>query len=88
MNRRAVGSAGHDAAHGIHFTDKMPLANAADGRVAAHLAEVVGPKGHQGDARATPRRGTSRFASGVTTTNDQYIEHPPPIQGRGSAFNQ
>ena len=82
MDCGPIGGPGHDAAHRVDFADQMALAHPADRRIARHLAKIVRAKGQQRHARAAARRGTSRLASGMTATNDQYVEHRPPIQAR------
>ena len=53
----------------------MALADPADRRVARHLANVLRAEARQAHARATTRRGRSRFAAGMTATNDQNVVH-------------
>ena len=41
LDTGVIGGNGHDAAQRIDFLDEMPLANAANGRVAGHLTQGV-----------------------------------------------
>jgi hypothetical protein len=75
MDCGPVSRQGHDTAHCIDFPDQMTLPNATDGGVAAHLPEIVGPKGQQGNSRTTARGSASCFASGVAAADDQDIKH-------------
>jgi hypothetical protein len=56
-----VGHAAHDAVQGVDLTDQMALAQAADGRVAGHLADGLKLVGQQQGARA--RRAAALAAS-------------------------
>jgi hypothetical protein len=88
MNRCPVGSSSHDAAHRIDLADQMPLAHAADRWIARHLAKVVGAKAEQRDARATTGSRTSRLAPGMTSANNQYVEHEGAHTGAGPAVQR
>jgi len=87
MNRGAIRGAGHDPAHRVDFTHEMPLADAADRWIARHLAEIVGAERQQRDARTAAGSRTSRLAPSMTPTNDNYVEHRPPIQATAFSFN-
>ena len=65
---------GHDATQRVHFPRQMALADAADGRVAAHLAQGVQVVGQEQRARSDPRGRQGRLGSGVATTDDDAIE--------------
>ena len=41
LDTGVIGGNGHDAAQRIDLLDEMPLANAANGRVAGHLTQGV-----------------------------------------------
>ena len=75
VNRRPVGRARHQAVEHIELPDQMPLADAADRRVAGHLAGVFGTEGQQADTGATARGGRRRFTTGVAGANHEHIEH-------------
>ena len=62
MDGGAIGGARHQAVEHVEFADQMSLADAADRRIAAHLADILGAEGDQPDARAATRRGRGRFA--------------------------
>jgi hypothetical protein len=74
-----VGQAAHDAVQGVDLADQVALAQAADGRVAAHLADRLELVGEQERARAEPRRGRRRLAARVSPTDD---DHVPGHEGR------
>ena len=69
-----VGGNRHRAAHGVDFLDQMALADAADGRVARHLAQGLDIVREQ--KRLLPHAGGSegRLGTGVTTTDDDDVE--------------
>ncbi|MCY1229189.1 hypothetical protein D9M72_415460 [compost metagenome] len=82
----------HGAAHRIHFLDQVPLADAADGRIAAHLAQRLDVVGQQQRLAAHARGGECCFSAGVTATDDDDIEFfwvkhgtPPPGGWRENA---
>jgi len=69
-----VGGDGHRAAHGIDFLDQVALADAADGRIARHLAQCLDIMREQ--KRLLPHAGGSegRLGTGVTTTDNDDVE--------------
>ena len=73
MNARLVGRMGHQPPQGIHFLNQMPLADAANGRVAAHGAQGVDIVGQQQGARAHARRRQGRFGARVTAADDDDL---------------
>ena len=85
MDRGAVGGARHQPVEHVELAHQMTLADAADRRIARHLAEILGAEGQQADARAAARRGGRRFAPGVAGADDQYVVHARPY---GSAVAQ
>ena len=64
----------HGAAEGVDFADDLPLAHAADGRIAAHLGDGFEVVGQQGGVRSQARRGQRRLHAGVPAANDQDVE--------------
>ena len=62
----------HGAAEGVHLLHQMPLADAADGRVAAHLAEGFDVVGEQGGASGPRRR--SGFGAGMAAADNDHVE--------------
>jgi hypothetical protein len=88
MNCCPIPGAGHDPAHRIDFADEMALADSPDRRIATHLAQIIGPKRQQGNARAAPRRGTCSFATGVSAADDQDVKHLAPIHWHLLRFNE
>ena len=54
LDRGTIGSAAHDAAQGIDFADDGTLRNAADGRVAGHLANRFEVGGKQQSVGGEP----------------------------------
>ncbi|MCY1223852.1 hypothetical protein D9M72_359920 [compost metagenome] len=80
-----VRGGGHGTAHGVHFLDQVPLADAPDGRVAAHLAQRLDVVSQQQRLAAHTGRGECSFSAGMATTDDDDIEFfwvkhgtPPP----------
>jgi hypothetical protein len=53
----------------------MSLADAANGRIARHLANVLSSEGEQSDARPSTRSGCRSFASGMAGADHQNIVH-------------
>ena len=75
MNRGSVGGPRHQSVENVELADQMTLADAADRRIARHLTKIFGSEGQQPDARAAPRRGSSRFTTGMAGTDDQDVKH-------------
>jgi hypothetical protein len=69
-----VGGRRHGAAEGVHFLDQMPLADAADGRVAAHLAEGFDVVGEQQGGAPGPCRGQRGFGAGMAAADNDHVE--------------
>jgi hypothetical protein len=88
MNGSAIRGTGHDAAHCIDLADEMPLADTPDRGIAGHGAQVIRPKADQAHARATPGRGTGRFAPGMTGSNYEHIKHRAAHTGRLGAVQR
>ena len=65
-----VGAPAHDAAQGVDLADDLPLGDAADGRVAAHLPDGVGVHGEQDGLEAYACRGQGRFGARVAGADD------------------
>ena len=68
-----VGQAAHDAVQRVDLPDQVALAQAADGRVAAHLADGLELVGEQERARAEARRRGRRLAARVSPADDDHI---------------
>jgi hypothetical protein len=81
VDRGTVRSARHQPIEHIELTDEMTFADAADRRIARHLANVLGAEREQSDARATTRRGGRSFASGVAGSDDKDVEHAGSLSG-------
>ena len=63
----------HQPVQGVDLADQMALAQAADGRVAAHLADGLELVGEQQGARAEARRRRGGFAAGVAAADDDHV---------------
>ncbi len=94
LDARDVGQTPHDPIQGVDLSHQMPLAQAADGRVAGHLADGLQLLRQQDRARARASRRRSRFTAGVAAADDDNVEddfsriaHPRHI-GQVSAFRQ
>ena len=82
-----VGNAPHQPAQRIDLSNQMALTNATNRRVARQHTGVACVECNQRRARAEARRRRSRFAAGVTGTDDDDIErihgkslsHPAPM---------
>ena len=80
----------HGAAQGVDLADDLPLGHAADGRIAAHLADRVEVGRQQRGGRAHPRRRHRRLAPGMSAADDDDVEvvcrsHTLMIEWRGTA---
>ena len=69
-----ISRARHHAAECVDFPDEMPFADAADGRVAAHLAERLDRLRQQERARTHPRRGQRGLGAGVSAADHDYVK--------------
>ena len=65
---------GHDPAQRIHFLDQMALANAPDGRVAAHLPQRLDVVRQQQGLTTHARRRQSGLGAGVSAAHHDHIE--------------
>ena len=74
LNAAGVDDLAHFAAQGVDLADDLPLGDAADGRVAAHLGDGVGIHGQEGGAQPHPGRGQGRLDAGVAGADDDDIE--------------
>ena len=63
----------HQSAHRVDLTDDMPFGNAADSRIAAHLAHGVQIRCQQRRPRTNARGGRSSFGTGVSSTDHQHV---------------
>ena len=63
----------HLAAEGVDLADDLPLGDAADGRVAAHLADGVGVHRQQGGAQPHARGGQGGLDAGVAGADDDDV---------------
>ena len=73
LDARVVGGAGHQAAERVDLLDQMPLADAADGRVAAHLTQGVDVLRHQQGAQTHAGRGQRRLGARVAAADDDDV---------------
>ncbi len=74
LDAGAVGGDRHRAAHGVDLAHQVALADAADRRVAAHLADGREALRHQQRARAHPGRREGRLGAGVAAADDDDVE--------------
>ena len=81
LNASRVGSARHHSVERVDLTHQVTLAQAADGRVAGHLADRRGTEGHQRCRGAATRRRGRGFASGMSAADDNDVKS----HGRASA---
>ena len=73
LNPGAVDRAGHHAVQRVDLADQMPLAQAADRRVAAHLADLGGVERQQQRLGPGARRSGCGFAAGMTAADDHNV---------------
>ena len=75
-----VDGLGHEPAEGVDFPHQMALADAADGGVAAHLAQGVQILGQQQGGRAHAGAGERRLGAGMAATHHDHIEPVSRVQ--------
>src|SRR5690606_2384554 len=73
LDAGGVGGAGHGAAQGIDLAHQVALADAADGRVAAHLPHGLDAVGQQQGARAHPGRRQGGLGAGVAAADHDDV---------------
>jgi hypothetical protein len=78
-----VGRDRHRPAQGIHLAHQMAFANAADGRIAGHLAEGLDGVREQKRARARPGRRERRLGAGMPATDHDHLEALGKVHGVG-----
>ena len=75
MNCSMIRRSGHQPVKDIKLPYEMSFPDAANGRIAGHLASVFGAECYQAGARATARRCARSFAPGMAGTDYQDIKH-------------
>ena len=73
LNGGAVGNLARMSAQGIYLAHYLPLGNAADGRVARHLCNLVHVHGYQARPGTKPCTGRCCLATGMPGTDDNNI---------------
>ena len=81
LDRRRVRRARHHATERVDLLDQMALADAADGRVAAHLPQRLDGLGEQQRARAHARGRERGLGAGVSAADDDYVKCRCRTQG-------
>ncbi|MNF34622.1 hypothetical protein D3C84_154680 [compost metagenome] len=74
LDAALVGGGGHGATQGIDFLDQVALADPADGRIAAHLAEGFHVVGQQQGFYPHACRCQSSFGAGMTTADHDHLK--------------
>ena len=74
LDAALVGGDGHGAAERIDFLDQVPLADAADRRVAAHLPQRLDVVGQQQRLAAHARGRQGGLGAGVAAADDDDVE--------------
>ena len=64
----------HRTAHRVNFLDQVALANTANRRVAAHLAQGFNVVAQQQGFAAHARRSQRRFGSGMAATDNDHVK--------------
>src|SRR5205085_7408272 len=77
----------NQAVERVQFADEVALADPADRRVAAHLADVVGAERDQANARTPPGRGRRGLAPGMAGADHQNVKHGEALHGHRSTWN-
>jgi hypothetical protein len=73
LDARGVDRAAHHAAEGVDLADELRLADAADRRVAAHLADGVAVGREQSRAGPEPGRGAGRLHPGMAGPDHDHV---------------
>ena len=73
LDAGAIGATRHRAAQGVDLAHQVALADPADGRVAAHLADGLDVLGQQQHARAAARRGQRGLGAGVAAADHDDV---------------
>ena len=68
-----IGDFAHDAAQRVYFAHKVPLGDAANRRITAHLRNQVEVQREQGGAQSHARRGHRRLASGMSGAHHHHV---------------
>ena len=74
LNARLIGGNGHGPTQGIDLFHQVTLANAADRRIAGHLAERLQGVGHKQRCSAGAGRGQGGLRAGMAATHDNHIK--------------
>jgi hypothetical protein len=74
LDTRTIGGPRHRASERVDLADQVPLADAADRRVATHLADGRQALGHEQRARAHPGSSECRLGAGVAAADDDDVE--------------
>jgi hypothetical protein len=74
LNSGPIRGAGHDAAQRIYLPDQVTLADAANGGIAAHLAERLDALGQQESARTHSGGCQCRFRAGMAAADDDHVK--------------
>ena len=73
LDTGAIRSLAHRATERVDLAHEVALADAANRRVAAHLADRFDAMAEQQRVRTTARRGKRSFGAGVATTDDDDV---------------
>ena len=74
LNTGGIGDAPHQAVEGVDLAHQVPLAEAADGRVAAHLADGGEAVRQQCRTGTKPGRGSGGLAARMAAANNDDVE--------------
>src|SRR6056297_1951886 len=74
LDAGTIGDAPHHPVEGVNLAHEVALAKTADGRIAGHDADPVARQGDERRARTHPGRDVSGVRTGMSATDDQYIE--------------
>jgi hypothetical protein len=75
MDCSPVGRPRHQTVENVQLTDEVPLANAADRRIAGHLSDILRTEGHETDARASSSGSGRSLTASMARANDKDVEH-------------
>jgi hypothetical protein len=74
LNGGGVGIKGHESTEGVDFPNHLTFGDSADGGIAGHLTDGVEILSEQGDRTAETLGGEGGLDTGVTCSDDGYVE--------------
>ena len=83
LDAAAIGGKAHQPAESVDLPHQMPLADAADRRIAAHRADRIEAVGDEDRGSSGARRGARRLASGMAAADHDDVAGGRPVGSAG-----